>query len=139
MHLLNEGSYNYNIFLQSYSVRRPSRGSSEQLVRMALGDEAVVGKIDAVTPEDMQAQVASSIAYVGDSGSGPRLEGLNSQRLKDLLAALLADLAQASSQATKVEQFWLEAGHPHYPVFWDFAFILTSAKEASILIGSSSD
>ena len=43
---------------------------------------------------------------------------------------------------TKSEQvmgFWLKAGHPFYPVYWDYAFLFEVGNDAFVLIGSSSD
>jgi hypothetical protein len=38
-----------------------------------------------------------------------------------------------------VWSFWLEEGHPFYPVQWDFAYVLAGHNGAEVFIGSSSD
>jgi hypothetical protein len=43
------------------------------------------------------------------------------------------------SQATLVVNFWLKAGHPAYPVFWGFAFVIAGPRGAEVFVGSSSD
>jgi hypothetical protein len=40
---------------------------------------------------------------------------------------------------TLIERFWRKEGHPAYPVFWDFAFVIAGPTEAEVFIGSSSD
>lgn len=137
--LLNKGGCNYTVFLKSYSVPLHGDPSSEQVVRVALGNSAVVGGIHAVTTAKMQAEVNSCISYAGDGGAGPDSDGIHSVRFKELLATLLSEVEAASRKASRVEQFWLKEGHPAYPVFWDFAFLIIGSNEATILVGSSSD
>jgi hypothetical protein len=104
-----------------------------------LGNDAVVERIQAVTLDEALAEIRSSLSYPGDSGAGPDPETLRSERFTRLLSDLLAEIEAVSRQATRIEQFWLEEGHPAYPVFWDFAFLFTGMSEAVALIGSSSD
>lgn len=41
--------------------------------------------------------------------------------------------------ADTIMSFWLKEGHPFYPVFWDFAFLIEKNNDAIVFIGSSSD
>jgi len=43
------------------------------------------------------------------------------------------------SDATTIKRFWLKQGHPAYPVFWDFAFVVIGTQQVELFIGSSSD
>ena len=137
--LLNEGSLNYAVFLLARAVPLRGDGPSEALVRAALGHAAVVGGIQDVSREEMLEEVGAAISHVGDRGSGPAAGVVASARFHALLAAALADLDARARVATKVESFWLKKGHPAYPVFWDFAFLVTGSAEALVFIGSSSD
>ena len=40
---------------------------------------------------------------------------------------------------SKIYRFTIEEGHPFYPVFWDFSFLIKCEEEAYAFIGSSSD
>jgi hypothetical protein len=137
--ILNRGGLNYSVFLQGYTVPSQPVASSEQLIRKALGGTAVLAGVEAVRPEQVTEEVRSSLVYVGDSGAGPDLESLRSERFGQLISSLLADIESISRCASKIEQFWLREGHPAYPVFWDFAFLFTGSSESIVLIGSSSD
>jgi hypothetical protein len=137
--ILNRGGWNYSVFLQGYTVPSQPGASSEQLIRNALGGNAVLGSIEAARPEQVTEEVRSSLVYVGDSGAGPDIESLRSERFGQLLSSLLADIESTSRRASRIEQFWLREGHPAYPVFWDFAFLFTGSSESMVLIGSGSD
>lgn len=136
---LDDAGWNYSVFLRSYTTPPTEGASSEQLIRSALGSTAVIGRIEAVTPVEVVSEVRTSISYAGDSGAGPDPKAMQSDRFSELLAALLQETEAAARSAVRVEQFWLGAGHPAYPVFWDFAFLFTGTNEAVVLVGSSSD
>jgi len=136
---LNSGGCNYTAFLRSYTVPTEPGATSEQLIRAALGDTAVLGGVGTVELEHVVAEVEASLRYAGDSSAGPDPESVRSEHFAELLASLLADILALSEQASRIEQFWLKKGHPAYPVFWDFAFLFTGLSESTVLVGSSSD
>jgi len=74
-----------------------------------------------------------------DDGAGPRPNVVQSARFKELLVGLTTELRLLCSSTSRIERFRFEDGHPGYPVFWDFAFLVRTAKESLILVGSSSD
>ena len=69
--LLNEGGWNYSVFLQEFPAQLKIGMSSQQLVQAALGSSAVVEQVQQVTPQQVLAEVEASLAYAGDSGAGP--------------------------------------------------------------------
>ncbi len=137
--LLNKGGKNYTVFLHCYLVPQRFGGTAEDLISAALGRNTVVGGVRMTASGEMLAEIRSSIGYAGDSGAGPDPSVIQSADFGKLLTDLLKDVDVAARAATKIEQFWLKEGHPAYPVFWDFAFLLTGTREAVVLIGSSSD
>jgi hypothetical protein len=52
---------------------------------------------------------------------------------------VLSHLEQFAAPSTAIWSFWLKDGHPHYPVQWDFAYVLAGPGGAEVFIGSSSD
>lgn len=85
------------------------------------------------------AEVEKSLRYSGDAGSGPEPSALRSERFQLLVTAVLADLERAIAEADLLAKFWLQDGHPAYPVFWDFAFVIAGSTSVLVFIGSSSD
>ncbi len=137
--LLNLGSINYTVFLQSSDLSLPGDRPSAEVVQAALGTGAVVGGAGSVTVAELVDEVQARLRYPGASGAGPAPGVIDSTRFKELLATLTTELRAVCARASSIEQFWLKAGHPAYPVFWDFAFLVRSEAVSHVLIGSSSD
>lgn len=137
--LLNLGGTNYTVFLRSSAVSLADDCPSAELVRAALGTAAVIGGTRSIGRDELLDEVRASLSYAGDAGAGPAPGVVESARFTELLATLTTELRAACDGATDIEQFRLEAGHPAYPVFWDFAFLVRNKTESHVLVGSSSD
>ena len=130
---------NYVVFLRVYRTPFVTDAPAEWYVSQALGPSAVIGGIGAVSGSEVVAEVEQSLRYVGDTGCGPKPSALRSRRFKALVPAVLSELEGAIGEASLVAQFWLRDGHPAYPVFWDFAFVIAGPSGGLVFIGSSSD
>lgn len=131
--------YNYEVFLRRYKVLYSPGAVTEQYVSEALGQTAVLGGSCSVTRREVLGEVKESLLHAGDEAYGPLPSVLASEKFHELLASVLAHIEQSASSATLIEQFWLKEGHPAYPVFWDFAFVIASPLGVELFIGSSSD
>lgn len=136
---LNENAVNYTVFLQLYQVPFTESTDSQALIHEAFGANAVIGGNEEVRAEAVCPEVEESLCYAGDDGAGPADATLRSEMFKKLIAELRVDLTQLAVDSGKIERFWLQDGHPAYPVFWDFAFLFQNDEKATIVIGSSSD
>lgn len=136
---LNAAGWNYSVFLRCYGAPFGASVSSEAVIHSALGTTAVVGGCREVTPAEALAEIRESLTYAGDSGAGPAPQAMQSERFAELLDRVLAEVGAAAARSIRIEQFWLREGHPAYPVFWDFAFLLREKNEAVVIAGSSSD
>jgi hypothetical protein len=130
---------NYCVFLRAYSVPTQLGRSSAQYVIDALDTSAVIESVQPVTSHDVLDNVESALNYSGDPSAGPDSEVLKSKEFRKLLVELKHSLAEKMNGAHRIEQFWLKEGHPDYPVFWDFAFLIEGSTLTDIFIGSSSD
>jgi len=136
---LNCEATNYSVFLHSYQVEIASGASSSESIRSALGPEVDVGGIKEVADWEAIAEMLEGLAYSGDSGAGPDPKVLNSLDFVECLDNFVVQTQAVAKAAKKIESFWLNSGHPAYPVFWDFAFLFTGDCAAVVVIGSSSD
>src|SRR5579859_3264234 len=133
------GGLNYCVFLKTYTVAAANLHQSAELISAALGEGTIVVDVAEVGVESVVETVKSSLLYAGDNSAGPSKEALESEVLAGMVGELLSELRLLMAKATSVEAFAFEAGHPFYPVLWDFAFIFRSASNATIFIGASSD
>ena len=136
---LNSGALNYTVFLDYLSLPVKAQENPIQCIRAGLGEHAIVQTLRTVTVEEVIEEVESSLRYSGTEGAGPSKKTLDSPEFKSLLHQLIADLRLTLGGARRIWSFALSEGHPAYPVFWDFAFLLTLPDNVAILIGSSSD
>lgn len=130
--------YNYAVALRSYRVPFDSAATVENYIHQVLPNSEI-GGTQLVSGQEVLVNVDQSLRYAGDAGSGPEPAVLNSTKFEELLAKVFLHLEQAISGATSIFYFWLRSGHPDYPVYWDFAFVLIGSEYVEIFIGSSSD
>lgn len=130
---------NYVVFLRAYRCPFVPDAPAEWYVYQALGPDVVVGGIGEVGGPEVLAEVESALRYAGDRHAGPKPVVLRSRRYKGLVRAVLSELEQAVAEASVVATFWLREGHPAYPVFWDFAFVIAGPAGGLVFVGSSSD
>jgi hypothetical protein len=131
--------YDYCVFLRAYRIPFVPGKPAEWYVSQALGSAAVIGGLGQVTGPEIAAEVERSLRYAGDGSSGPKPSVLQSHRFEELVAGVLDELARAVAGAELLAGFWLRDGHPAYPVFWDFGFVIAGPGGGLVLIGSSSD
>ncbi len=131
--------HNYEVFLRVYRVAFVLGTRTADYVGQTLGPTAVLGGETRVERVALVAEVEAALRYKGDYASGPRPAVLRLQRYKELVAAVLTKLECITERATSVTAFSLREGHPAYPVFWDFAYVIAGPAETLVFIGSSSD
>ena len=138
--LLNRDATNYTVFLRLYQMSIAGGGDDPRAyIHKALGADIEIGDVEKIEEADLLAELDELIRFAGDPGAGPNDSVLKSEELSDALIELNRSVSELANQAKRIDRFWLKAGHPAYPVFWDFAYIFLKGEAATILIGSSSD
>jgi hypothetical protein len=137
--LLEDDATNYTVFLESFEMSLSHPSTSAALIKGALGEEAVLSGIEEVQGASVWRLVEEALLYAGDDGAGPSAAVMASEKLASLMDTLKKQVGELARTATKIEAFGLQAGHPGYPVFWDFALLFRTGTTATVFIGSSSD
>lgn len=138
--LLNRDATNYTVFLRLYQLPTASGANDlEARIRQAVRADAKIGGAEEISAANLIAEMDGLLRYAGDPGAGPIESALGSIELSELLTELKRDVSELAGQATTIKRFWFAAGHPAYPVFWDFASAFFGNGSTTILIGSSSD
>lgn len=133
------GGLNYVPSLVVRRVPVEPDGTAGRYITAALGEKAVVGRVQPVAAADVLAQVEWCLRYRGTSGHGPDAGVLRSAEFDRLLGEVLGYLRRSVAEASQVAAFTLRSGHPFYPVMWDFAFVFVKPLCAVVFIGASSD
>lgn len=138
--LLNRDATNYTVFLRLYQLPMASfEKDLEACVRWVVGAGAEIDGVEEINPTSLVVEIEALLRYAGDPGAGPSDSVLRSKELSDLLIELKNGVLVLASQAKAIKRFGFKAGHPAYPVFWDFAYAFFTDDTLAILIGSSSD
>ena len=115
-------------------------GSEALAIRQILGYLAVVDIVSRITWAELSNRVNDCLSWQGwDEHSQPnRRYQLSTEFSKDTTEVSLM-LGELFENAVGIWEFELTSGHPFYPVYWDFAFLIKNPNRDYVFIGSSSD
>jgi hypothetical protein len=131
--------FNYCVFLKVYRCDIGGDATPLDAIQKVLGAEAIPGGLIESNKHELRTEIDDCIRFRGDEGSGPDLLVLDSNEFKEAVTRMVTALEVEADRASKIYQFWLKEGHPDYPVFWDYAYVLMQDRRAVVLVGSSSD
>jgi len=134
---LNLYSLNYVADVEVYSVSEALVGSVSEIVKSVLGT-AVLGGTAESSGSALLEELLLGLSYAGDSGAHANTKYVGSVEHRQDLENIKNKLKPLLASCSNVTSFWLKEGHPFYPVFWDFAFLVQGGNNF-IIIGSSSD
>ncbi len=137
--LLNSEGINYTVSVWARAGAPAVKVTSSDVVRGAFGSGAVIADAAPVSVDELVHEISDCLGYAGDDGAGPGPNVTQSERFKELLAELATELRSLCNSASRIERFRFKDGHPGYPIFWDFAFLVRTVKGSLVLVGSSSD
>lgn len=137
---LNGGNaLNYSVSFGVFAATGIRHEPIETIVRTALGREAIVGGSNNSTAAEVIAETRMALEFNGDHGSHPNSHYAGSPAHATDVDRTCDEVAELVGSADSLTEIWLKAGHPFYPVFWDFAFVISRDANALVYIGSSSD
>ncbi len=132
-------SVNYSCSTKIYAGNWTEGKGPEELLKEVMGTELSIKNLKASSLTLMLAVIRESFLYLGDPGSHPNTEYFSSAPFGRDLEGILTDFKSLFKDNSNVYSFYILEGHPFYPVFWEFAFLIKSTHKAYIVIGSSSD
>ena len=134
---LNRGGLNYGVSAGFFRVADGAGSPLSDILRKCLKARCVVGNTVDTKPEELCEEVTRCLSYSGDKGAGPKPSQI--RKLAPAIQQFENDLHESLGLSEECQEFWLKEGHPYYPVFWDFAFVIYGTRDAYVLIASSSD
>jgi hypothetical protein len=134
-----EDSLNYCANFQIWDAGDVAGESVQKIVMQAIGDSITIGGTYPITHSEAMDEIQNGFFFTGSEGSHPNLPLLESKSYQLEIAEIIKELSNWLKHADQIIGFWLKDGHPFYPVFWDYAYIIEQGKRAYVFIGSSSD
>jgi len=133
------GGRNYSPSFMIVECKGMVGQSLQDVLDLAIDGAVVVGGSQSASKADVLRVVRTSLDFQGDDGAHPCRDYLASVEFKRDAELVMIQVGKLVDGADTIVSFWLKEGHPFYPVFWDFAFLIERSKDAVIFIGSSSD
>ena len=129
---------NYEVFITrrvvNVGVERGPACAIETAVPTASADG-----IEQLPCKKALSEMRRNLTYAGDYSHGPDDGVLDSPQFANVLSRVLEHFAGECCNAVDLHTFRFISGHPHYPVFWESAFLLRQCDSSTIWISSSSD
>ena len=132
-------SKNYQISFSFIKVADGAGSSLDKILTQALDTTIEVGGSMSISTKLFYEEISDKISHQGDHGAHPNLPYIKSGDFTEDLSSLLSILSEITESADLLLSFWLMEGHPFYPVFWDFGYLIESEGDSYIFIGSCSD
>lgn len=137
---LNGGdALNYSASFNLYAAPDFGRESFQTILKSSVAPTSVLGGSISVTSSEVLEEIRDALNYRGDAGAHPNLSFLDSKDASLMFDEAIAAVETLLKGADALSAIWFKEGHPFYPVFWDFAFIIVHQADACVLIGSASD
>ncbi|MCA9028635.1 MAG: hypothetical protein KDA86_25740 [Planctomycetaceae bacterium] len=132
-------SLNYCADFKLFLCDQMAGESLDAVVHSALGPQARVGGSTFTTKQEVLESLTSALHYDGDYGAHPNLDYVQSANGQHDFDSVVSDVIKLVDQGDLLISFWLKNGHPFYPVYWDFAFLIETSEDSILFIASSSD
>ncbi len=136
---LFQNSFNYCAEFRVFRCGNTQGASLDDFVKTAIGEQAVVGGATESSRQEVIDALRAALNYRGDHGFHPNLDYLASDASKKDFEFVTRSIQEILERSIRVVSIWLKEGHPFYPVFWDFAFVIETDAESILFIASSSD
>ena len=133
------GSLNYETAFTFIKCPNAAGQSLDSVVQKALGDKASIGGSNQISSDQLVSDFYDKVSHPGDHGSHPNMNYMEGSSFKDDLSSASVYLKTFLDDASLIISFRIKDGHPFYPVFWDFSFMIESGDDSYLFIGSSSD
>jgi hypothetical protein len=137
---ITKGALNYSVNAKVFKGRDTNSSNEVDLIKSIFGAATVeIDGIEESNLSELICIVKEGFEYEGDEGSYPNQKFLLSTEFELELNQILEQLEIFFSTNSRIFKFWFKDGHPFYPVFWDYAFLVKKDEGNFVLIGSSSD
>jgi hypothetical protein len=136
--IIERGAGNYVVSFLLYEVDHDQGATLEEIVQSSING-AKIGNSSTATTDDVLRDVRDGIEYEGDESHGPAQEDLKSKQFLETKGRVMAELLAILNKADRILHFTFQDGHPAYPVYWDFAYLIGGRTHSYVFVGSSSD
>ncbi len=132
-------SINYSVSAKIWHCPIAAGSAAIEIIRSVLLDKVELRAVNAAKPQNVLENLKTCLEFSGDTGAHPDLDYLNSPQAKQDQEQFLGEISNFIQGSDSISNLFLAEGHPFYPVFWDFAYLIEKGPDAYLFIASSSD
>ncbi len=132
-------SLNYCCEIQIFSGAWLKNESEEKVLKSIMTNNFIVRNIEISSLNAVMSELQNGLNHKGDNGYFPNDKYYGTKKHEKDMSHTISTVQSLFQDASKVFSFYIKDGHPFYPVFWDFSFLLKHGEVAYVFIGSSSD
>jgi len=136
---LCEDGMNYTVEIEFFSAGNLVGKSPSEILRVCFGEGTTSRDNKIVQLEELLDRVVAALNYAGEVGNFPSKVYLASQEHTEAVKTIRAELRRLMGNAKRITSLIIDDGHPFYPVFWDFSYIIELSDQVFVLVGSASD
>ena len=138
---LNRGDVsNYQASIGLFSSVGESNEMTEQsIIKNIFGPSTESDFFQECELKELVLGITECIDWKGDEAVFPNRKYHATAGYAQDMAVALSKLRNLFQTASGICSFVIEKGHPFYPVFWEFAYLVRVPKKNYVLVGSCSD
>ena len=116
------------------------KGKEEALVIQDAFDwDVAVSNIKKTDLKAILKEVSFGLEYTSEGGHYANKKFYGSKEHIESTNKIIGSVKSLLRDSSKIFSFKFESGHPFYPVFWEFAFLIKLKDRGLVIVGSSSD
>jgi hypothetical protein len=116
-----------------------SEMSEDSSVKSILGLMAEPTRFQKCDLDEMLSDVSHCIDWKGDYASHPNRKYHSTKDYLEDIDDAFSKLKKLFGMSLNISQFKIQKGHPFYPVYWEFAYLVKLPDKDYVFIGSCSD
>jgi hypothetical protein len=138
---LNRGKVsNYSASIGLFSSKEVNdEMTDEAMIDTVLGPTTKPDYFQECGLEHMLLGIRNCIDWKGDEAVYPNRKYHATADYSEDVEAVFLKLGNLFEDASGIKSFEIAEGHPFYPVFWEFAYLIKVPEKAYALVGSCSD
>jgi hypothetical protein len=131
---------NYTVNIEIFQNTKISDYGEVDSIKNILGKNVVeIEEIKKSNLPELLEITKECFEFSGDEGAHPNKNYLFTKEFELETNQVLKQIELLFSNNSEFFIFRVKNGHPFYPVFWDYAFLVRSDQNDFVFIGSSSD
>ena len=139
-------SLNYSCNIKVFTVKTTANQSTFNILnsinelKNEYNEEIKISEVTSSNVSSVLEEFENCLNYEGEEHCAyPNKEYFNTKEFKEDIEIVKNELKILFQNTDEVLKFWFDTGHPFYPVFWDFSFLLKEKGTSYLIVGSSSD